>query len=108
MQAYEGLSQFSLKWEMFERGGGLAERNKEKKTQEASDFVIFTEPPCCRPCLDYRDCRGFQRKMKLQAEHTGKGLYAAVPAGFGSLSLNSETARWGKCPSLIILVETLF
>lgn len=33
MQAYEGLSQFSLKWEMSERGGGLAERNKEKNSR---------------------------------------------------------------------------
>lgn len=30
MQAYEGLSKFSLKWEMSEGGGGLAERNKEE------------------------------------------------------------------------------
>lgn len=34
MQAYEGLSKFSLQWEMSEGGGGLAERNKEEKLKK--------------------------------------------------------------------------
>lgn len=44
MQAYEGLSKFSLKWEMSEQGGGLAERNKEEnsRSKRLCDFYRAT------------------------------------------------------------------